>query len=140
MLQRHSLQSPHDLFCSSGTQLRNGFFRSEGGVRSMDHAFVPEQRMVVVQRLWLRDIQCSAPEMAGIQGIEKRAVIDEAASGCVDQEGARLHGLELVLTEQTGCLFGQRHVETDEIGMAEQYIERHRSDLLFGRVYRGEIS
>ena len=79
-------------------------------------------------------------KMAGIQGIEKCAVIDEAASGCVDQEGARLHGLELVLTEQTGCLFGQRHVETDEIGMAEQYIERHRSDLLFGRVYRGEIS
>ena len=106
----------------------------------MDHAFVPEQRMVVVQRLWLRDIQCSAPEMAGIQGIEKRAVIDEAASGCVDQEGARLHGLELMLAEQTGRFFRQRHVETDEIGMAEQYIERHRSDLLFGRVYRGEIS
>jgi len=84
------------------------------------------QRVVRGGRLVDEDIEGCAADLPVFQGIEQRALVDDAAARCVDHEHTRLRLRERLRPEQTDGLLGLRHMHRDEVGTCEQIVERHQ--------------
>ena len=71
----------------------------------------------VVCRRWLRleDVQGRCGDDAGVEGLDERGVVDDAAAGDVDDAGALLHLGEGRVAEEALGLRGHRHVEGEEV-------------------------
>jgi len=53
-------------------------------------------------------------------------MVDDRPSSSVDEQGARLHGRQLIRTEHRTGLVGQRHADLDDVGCRDELIECHR--------------
>ncbi len=61
--------------------------------------------------------------MAGLDGFGKRCLVDQTATGAVDDTNARLRLRESFLVEDATRLVRHRHMQRDEIGAGEQIVQ-----------------
>ena len=91
-------------------------------MRGADHVRQVEKR-AVGRRFDLEHVEGCAGDVAGVQRLGQRRLVDQAATGAVDDAHALL-GLGQVLARQdVAGLVGQRHVQGDEIGAGEKFVE-----------------
>jgi len=109
---------------------RDVFLRLGGGgaqMRRADHVGQVEQR-VVGCRLHLEHIQCSASHLTGFQRRDQGRLVDQTATGAVDDADTAL-GLGKVFRRQdVAGLVGQRHMQRDEIGAVQQLVQLDLGD------------
>ena len=81
--------------------------------------------VVGVDRLLLEDVEARAGDLAGAQRLDERRLVHDRAARDVDQVGSRLHQRELRRADQVVRLVGQQAGDDDEVGFAQQLVERH---------------
>ena len=86
-----------------------------------------EQRVVGPGRLGVEDVQARAAEMTAGQALVQIRLDHQAASGRVDEQGARLHPGERGAVEQAAGRGGRRQVEADDVRGAQQLSRSTRS-------------
>ena len=96
------------------------------------------ERMRVGDRLRGDHVECRAPDLAALQGIDEGALVDKAAARGVDHQRAFRHLRELVGAEQIAGAVEQRAVQGDDIAFRQNTLERgvqrpHAVDPLIGR-------
>ena len=65
-----------------------------------EHLGMVDERVVGRRRLGLEDVDRRARDLARRQGLEQGGLVDQAASGAVDDPDARLHLRQLVRADQ----------------------------------------
>ena len=74
-------------------------------------------------RLIDEDIETGSGDATRLERRVQRILIDQAAPGHVDNERRRLHQRKLVRRDHPGRLGRLRHVDGDEVGLGEQFIQ-----------------
>ncbi len=95
-----------------------GLDRAAAQMGREDDVLALAQRIVGGQRLVDEDIERGAGHMARLQGRGQIGFVDHAAARDVENAHARLGRLQAVGVDQVACLFGQRHVAGDEVGLS----------------------
>ena len=93
-------------------------------VRRADDVGETEQR-AVLGRLHLEHVEGGAADMAGLEGRGQRALVDQAAARAVDDAHALLGLGKRCRVDDVAGLVGERGVQGDEIGAAQQVVELH---------------
>ncbi len=93
-------------------------------VRRDDDVLVLEQRPGV--RLGGEHVDRGARDLAGVERLEERVLVDELAARDVDDADPVLRRRELLAPEQAARLLGQRQVEREEVRRREHLLERAR--------------
>ena len=96
-------------------------------VRGGDDVLELEQRRVGA-RLAGVDVEPGGSDPALLQRGEQRRLVDDAAAGGVDEDQRRLDGGELVGADDAHRLGGLRQVHRDDVGAAQQLVERDQAD------------
>src|SRR6185295_3506257 len=65
--------------------------------------------------------------------------VHQLAARRVDQYGGRLHQLEAVRVDEMMRLVGQRDVQGDDVGRADQLIDREQADVHFAGAFGRQI-
>ena len=82
-------------------------------------------RDVIVGRRLLREhVDAGSGDLAGFERRGESLLVDEAAAGDVDDVRGLLHGLQLSLADHAGRLGRLRHVDRQEVGLGDQFVER----------------
>src|SRR5262245_11701324 len=79
--------------------------------------------MVSRRRLLHEDIEGGTAKMTRLQRRDERLLIDDAASGAVEDASALLHASELRGADQVACLVGQRRVDGEEVAARQELVE-----------------
>ena len=69
------------------------------------------------------DIQTGRVQLSTVQSLQKRLLVNDAASRSVDKTRAILHLGKLLLAKALFRLRIQRHVQRDDIGLLQQFVE-----------------
>ena len=91
-------------------------------MRRGDDVLELEQRAVGA-RLLGEHVQAGGGDLAGLERVVQRGLVDDAAAGGVDQHQAGLGLGELLGADQTGGLRGLRQVHAHEVGLGEERVE-----------------
>ena len=75
------------------------------------------------QRLRVGDIERSAGELAGVERVRERGGVDDRPPCGVDKDRGRLHPGERLAVDQVVRSEGQRAVDRDEVGLAQEAVE-----------------
>ena len=86
--RRLAQEDPADLLGGLGPQLDEPLDAVEGRVRRQDHPGVVAEP-VVVERLALEDVDPGAEQVARVEGLDQRLLVDDRAPRRVDQDRAR---------------------------------------------------
>ena len=98
-------------------------FRGGGAeMRGADHVGMTEQH-VLGGRLLDEHVEGGARDVLGIQRVDQRLFVDQAAAGAVDDAHALLHFCESPGIDDVPGLLGQRRVQRDEVGALQQFVE-----------------
>ena len=118
-----SLERRHDLLGDdhAGPVLR--LVRRRREMRRHDDGVEPEQRTVV--RLGGEHVQSRACELAGLERLRERLLVDERTPGGVDESGAVLHLRDRLAVDHPARLVGQRGMQREEVRHGE-----HRGDVV----------
>ena len=106
--------------------------RGRAQVRRADDVGQAEQR-AVLGRLDLEHVEGGAGHVARFQRLGQRPLVDQAAARAVDDAHALLGLLQRGGIDDVAGLVGQRRVQGDEIGAAQQVVEL---DLLHAQLHR----
>ena len=74
-------------------------------------------------------IQTRAPNQAFSQGPLKVGLVDDPASRGVDHNRITLHHGEFSVGDQILCIFGQRHVDGDDIRGLDDFVQGTRASV-----------
>ena len=78
---------------------------------------------VVVERLALDDVEARGGELARIEGLEQRGLVDDRPARRVDQDRARPHPRERPGVDQVAGRRVEVAVQADEVALLEQLFE-----------------
>ncbi len=90
-----------------------------------------EQRAVGA-RFGREHVQAGGAHVAAGDGVGQGLLVDQAAAGGVDDDDARLGLGQVLLAEQARGLLGLGQVHRDEVGAAEQLVQRQQLDTELG--------
>ena len=76
-------------------------------------------------------VEAGTGDMAGLDGIGKRCLIHQTATGAVDDANAGLRLGDVVLAENAAGLVGHRHVQRDEISARQELVQLDLFDTHF---------
>ena len=108
-------------------------------MRGEHHLLAGAQRRVLRQRLGGEGVEAGAGEVAVIDQLQQRVLVDQATARGVDHVGAFLHLRQLLGAEDVGGFLGARDVQGDDVGPGQQGVEVHQRDgTLGGGVRRQE--
>jgi hypothetical protein len=74
------------------------------------------------------DVDARTPDVPAAHGLGQRVLVDEATPRGIHDDHAGLGEGQLVLADQAEGLGGLREVDRDQLGAAEQLVERHQLD------------
>ena len=89
-------------------------------------------RLRLAQGFVLEDIERGAAEMTRPQSVDQRCFVDDTASSGIDYEGARFHLSDGIGADQVPRGLGERDVQADHIGGAQQLVQLHVAHPEFG--------
>ena len=107
-----------------------------GGVRGDQHVGHRPERTLRGQRLGLEHIEVRTRDVAGVQGIDQRRLIDYRPPRRIDKVRARLHRRERLSRQHPAGSGVQPHVQRHEVRAGKQLVERVRSVHLVRRRVR----
>jgi len=81
------------------------------------------QRRVLGQRLDGEHVDRRTADALGLHRLRQRRFVHQLAARGVDQHRGRLHQLQARGIDQMVRLLGMRHVQRDDVGLAQQLIE-----------------
>ena len=96
--------------------------RCEKGVRGL------AKRMVAFQRFAFEDIEAGCEGRAFGEGIGQGARVDKPSTGCIHDDGVRLHGCETRCIHKVPCFVCEREVEREDIRLGEQFLNGEFDD------------
>jgi hypothetical protein len=82
--------------------------------------------MVLIRRLVREDVQCGATELSGFERPHQGVLVDQCGARGVHQKCTLGHEGQLTRAYQSGCGWGQRHVQGDRHARAEQLVQGGR--------------
>ena len=82
-----------------------------------------QQRVVGGERLGVGDVERGAADVSAFERASQCLLVDDLATGGVDQDRGRLHRVQLGLADQAFGVASQRHVEADEVGLSQRAVE-----------------
>ena len=85
-----------------------------------------QQRVVEGHRLDLRHVQPGRGDASLLQRRVQRPLVDDRAARRVHQHRRRLHQRQLPLADEVSRLRRKRHVQADEVRLAQQLLEARR--------------
>ena len=88
--------------------------------------------MVWVDRFRSEDVEGGAGDLAFGDGAREGVLVDDAASGRVDEQGAALHFLERRIVDHVLGLRRERCVNCQEVGAGQQLVELDQLDAELG--------
>ena len=88
-----------------------------------DDVVAPTQRMSFGYGLGIEGVQRAAGDRVAVERAHQRLGIDDGAARAIDEERARLHGVQGLLVDQLARLRQQRRVQRDEIRLGQQIFE-----------------
>ena len=91
-------------------------------MRRRDEARRPEQGRGG-GRLGLEHVERGAADLAAVERVLERSLVDQPAARAIDDAHARLDPGQSVARQDAAGLVGQRRVQRDEIGAAQQFVE-----------------
>lgn len=83
-----------------------------------------QQRIAVSRRLDAEHAGGGAAQVAAAQGVGQRLFVDQAATGGIDQEGARLHQRQFGGAEHPAGVLGQRAVQGQGVDPWQEFAKR----------------
>src|SRR5262245_54633740 len=98
-------------------------------MRRNDYLLQPEQRMVRGWWLALEDVQRSAGDLTGVDGVEQSGFIDQTTPRTIDDPDAVLHLSKGIRADQPSGFSSQRGMYRKEVGPCEKFIQRRRLDV-----------
>ena len=118
---------------------RDVLLRLGGGgaeMRRADDVREAEER-ARLGRLGDEDVDAGAGDLAGLDRRGERLLVDQAAAGAIDDADAVLHLGDRRRVDDVLRLLGERRVQRDEIGAAEELVELDLVDAeLHGALFR----
>ncbi len=81
------------------------------------------QRMIGLQRLAVEDVEAGMADMATLQRLDHRRLIDQRAARGVDQDRAGLHPRDARLVEKAAGLVVEHKIERDDVGLLQKRIK-----------------
>ena len=123
----------HDIVISYAEAADDGLAGCSAEVRGSDDLLHLDQRVVGIERLLLPGVNRGTPNLALFESLDQSLVIDDSAARLIDDDGVGLHYVELLLADKTAGILGQRAVQGDDVGLAQQSLEINASavQLLF---------
>ena len=103
------------------------FLRLRGGsakVRRQDHVRKRPQLAVLGQRLVLEHIEPGGRDLARLDRLDERALLDDPAAGAVEDPQTLLRLGERRLVDHVVGIIRQRHVDGDVVRLGQKLIER----------------
>ena len=91
-------------------------------MRRHDDVGEPEERARV--RLLREDVERGAGDLAALERLDERVLVDQLAAGDVDDPDAVLHPRELLAPDEAARLRRERRVEGDEVRVGDEVVER----------------
>ncbi len=76
------------------------------------------------RRLVHEHVHPGAEQVAAVQGVHQRLLLDDAAARRVDHDGIRLHARQLTGADHAGRFLGQRGVDGQELHLTQQFVQR----------------
>ena len=109
-------------------------FSLASGVRNAecaDSVYVGQlgQRVIRRQRLGVEDIEAGVAELAGLQRVDHRFLVDNGAARGVDQDRAWLHRLEAGARHHSAGLVVEQQVDRDHVAFGQQFLVFDEFDL-----------
>jgi hypothetical protein len=101
-------------------------------MRRQDDAIEPAQRGLRRQRLGGEHVDRRAADPLFLDRVGERGFIHQFASGRVDQNRRRLHESQPLGVDQVVSLVGERNVERDDIGGAQERFETEQPHVQLG--------
>ena len=96
-------------------------------MRGGDHVLELEERAVGAG-LDREDVEPGSRDAALLDRAVERGLVDDAATGGVDQDEGRLDLVQLLVTDQADGLGGLGQVDRHEVGLLEQLVEADQAD------------
>src|SRR5579863_10458243 len=91
-------------------------------MRRADHVWQAEQA-ALRRRFFAEDVDRGAGDMAGLERLAQRRLVNELTARAVDQPYAFFDKLKRRGIDEVAGLVGQRRVQGDEIGAPPQLVE-----------------
>jgi len=95
-------------------------------MRRQDHIPGSPDRRIFGEGLLAKDVEADAGERVGGEGVEQGGLVDQRAAGGVDQERGGFEQAELVGADDALGGVRQDEVETDDVTLLEEELERGR--------------
>jgi len=108
---------------SGFNQVDAGLGSSKGGVSRQRDVRQSRERMSRRQRLDGEDVQPSVSDLARIQRVDQRSLVEQRAAGGVDEDGAMPHRCDSLARQKAACLIGERQVERHDVAAGEQRVD-----------------
>ena len=96
---------------SGFNQVDAGLGSAKGGVGRQRDVRQSRERMPRRQRLDGEDVQSSVRDLARIQRVDQRSLVEQRAAGGVDDDGAMSHRRDPLTRQKASCLIGERQVK-----------------------------
>ena len=97
-----------------------------------------QQRIAVSRRLDAEHVGGGAAQVAAAQGVGQRLFVDQAATGGIDQEGARLHQRQFGGAEHPAGVLGQRAVQGQGVDPWQEVAKRQAVEAMRSQVEHAE--
>ena len=104
-----------------------------------DHAVELAERRIRGERLDREHVDRGPGDPPLLDRGRERCLVHQVAARRVDEHGRRLHQLEPLGVDQTVGLIGVRHVQRDDVGVAQQLVQPHELHLELQGALAGEI-
>ena len=97
-------------------------------MRGDDHSGMVEERRVGRWRFLFEDIEGSAGDETGVEGLRERRFVDQVAAGNVDYADPGLELSKLLIVEEVAGAGRQDRVEGNDVTLGEDFILRSETD------------
>ena len=104
-------QSCCDLLSGARSQFSKRFLRQERRMRSDEHSWIGVRRLREIRRFGILHIKCSTRKPTFRQRLRESRMVDQPASGRINQKGTWFHEGQFFCIQQVSRLSSQRQMK-----------------------------